>query len=106
MESIRKLSDLNFQWTKTLYQNNLNNTAFFFAFFTGYRYLTIIPLTLMGSKSIAHEAEGRMHYCLSKIQPVCQKYWNKTTLGRKTRFSCNCFGFQSRYFSLLVGYNI
>ena len=24
-ESIRKLSNFNFQWTKTLYQNNLNN---------------------------------------------------------------------------------
>jgi len=29
-ESIRKLSNFNFQWTKTLYQNNLNNVAFFF----------------------------------------------------------------------------
>ena len=32
MESIRKLSNFNFQWTKTLYQNNLNNTAFFLHF--------------------------------------------------------------------------
>ena len=29
-ESIGKLSSFNFQWTKTLYQNNLNNIAFFF----------------------------------------------------------------------------
>ena len=35
-ESIRKLSNSNFQWTKTLYQNNLNNIAFFFTFFKGY----------------------------------------------------------------------
>ena len=34
-ESIRKLSNFNFQWTKTLYQNNLNNIAFFF--FKSYR---------------------------------------------------------------------
>ena len=27
MESIRKLSNFNFQWTKTSYQNNLNNIA-------------------------------------------------------------------------------
>ena len=27
MESIRKLSNFNFQWAKTLYQNNLNNIA-------------------------------------------------------------------------------
>ena len=37
-ESIRKLSNFNVQWTKTLYQNNLNNIAFFFTFFKGYRY--------------------------------------------------------------------
>ena len=39
MESIRKLSNFNFQWTKTLYQNNLCNIAFFFTFFKGYRIL-------------------------------------------------------------------
>ena len=37
MESTRKLSKLNFQWTKTLYQNNLRNIAFFFTFFKSYR---------------------------------------------------------------------
>ena len=36
-EYIRKLSNFNFQWTKTLYQNNLNNITFFCAFFKGYR---------------------------------------------------------------------
>ena len=36
-ESIRKMSNFNFQWTKTLYQNNLNNIAFFFGFFKAYR---------------------------------------------------------------------
>ena len=72
----------------------------------------------MGSDSLAHEAEGRMGYWLrghegkpgiivfSKIQPVGQKYPDKTTLARKTRFSRYCFGFQSRRFSLLVGCNI
>ena len=33
MESTMKLSYLNFQWTKTLYQNNLKHIAFFFTFF-------------------------------------------------------------------------
>ena len=33
MESIRKLSNFNFQWTKTLYQNDLNNIVLFFTFF-------------------------------------------------------------------------
>ena len=71
----------------------------------------------MGSESIAHEAEGQMGYwlrghegernnCFSKIQLVGQKYRDKTTLASKTRFSRHCFGFQSRRFSLLVGYNI
>ena len=34
-ESSRKLGKFNFQGTKTLYQNNLRNIAFFFAFFMG-----------------------------------------------------------------------
>ena len=34
MESIRKLSSFSFQWTKTLYQNNLNiNYCILFLFF-------------------------------------------------------------------------
>ena len=37
MESTRKLSKFNFQWTKTLYQNNLKNIASFFTFFKSYR---------------------------------------------------------------------
>ena len=37
MESTRKLNNFNFQWTKTLYQNNLKNIAFFFTFFKGLR---------------------------------------------------------------------
>ena len=32
-ESTRKLSNFNPQWTKTLYQNNLKNIAFFFLHF-------------------------------------------------------------------------
>ena len=35
-ESTMKWSiNFNYQWTKTLYQNNLNNSAFFFTFFKG-----------------------------------------------------------------------
>ena len=51
-------------------------------------YLTIIPRARMGSESIAHEAEGRMNYCLrghegeknncfSKIQLVGLNIENK-----------------------------
>ena len=71
----------------------------------------------MGSESIANEAEGLMGYwlrghegdrnnCFSKIQLIGQKNQAKTTLASKTRFSRHCFDFQSRLFSLLVGYNI
>ena len=42
-------------------------------------YLTIIPLALMGSESIAHE--GKKNNCFSKIQVVGQKYRDKTTLA-------------------------
>ena len=37
-EYIRKLSNFNSPWTKTLYQNNLNNIVFLFTFFKGYRF--------------------------------------------------------------------
>ena len=37
-ESVRKLSNINFQWTKPLYQKNQNHIAFLFTFFKGYRY--------------------------------------------------------------------
>ena len=36
MESTRKLSNFNFQWTKTLYQNNLIHIEFFSTLFKGY----------------------------------------------------------------------
>ena len=48
-ESIRKLSNVNFQWTKTLYQNNVKHIAFFLTFFKGYRcneLSVITPMTI------------------------------------------------------------
>ena len=50
--------------------------------------------------------EGERNSCFSKSQLVGKNYRDKTTLACKTQFSRNCFGFQSRRFSLLVGYNI
>ena len=50
--------------------------------------------------------EGGRNNRFSKIQLVCQKYRDKTTLASKRRFSRHCFGIQSRRFSLLVDYNI
>ena len=65
------------------------------------------------------DREGKWNNCFSKIQLVGQKYREKATLDSKTQermsyiilscktlFSRHCFGFQSRGFSLLVGYNI
>ena len=71
----------------------------------------------MGSESIAHSAfsltgywlrghEGERNNCFIKIQLVGQEYRDETTLASKTRFTRHCFGFQSRYFSLLAGYKI
>ena len=63
----------------------------------------------MSSESLAYEAKGHeeeRNNCFSKIRLVGQKYRDKTTLVSKTRFSRHCFGFQSRRFLLLVGYNI
>ena len=45
-ESMRKLSNFNFQWTKTLYHNNLNNIAFLFTFFRGHKYNIYIRLCM------------------------------------------------------------
>ena len=42
MEYIRKLSSFNFQWTKTLHQNNFKHIAFFFTPFAGYKINVII----------------------------------------------------------------
>ena len=50
--------------------------------------------------------EGGRNTFFGQIQLVGQKYREKTTLASKTLFSRHCFGFQSRRFSLLVGYNI
>ena len=36
-ESIRKLNNFNFQWTKTFHQNILSHIAFLFTLFNGYR---------------------------------------------------------------------
>ena len=43
---IWKLSNFNFQWTKTLYQNNFKHIAFFFTLFKGYKCNTLYEITL------------------------------------------------------------
>ena len=54
--------------------------------------------------SRGHDGKSN-NYCFSKTQLVGQKYCDKTTLASNARFSHHCLGFQSRHFSLLVGYN-
>ena len=54
--------------------------------------------------SEAMRARGIIFF--SKIQQVGKKYRDRTTLTSETRFSRHCFGFQSRRFSVIVGYNI
>ena len=65
----------------------------------------------MGSESIAHKAEWAIDSEAMRargiiIQLVGQKYRDKTTLASKTLFSRHYFGFESRRFSLQLGYNI
>ena len=59
----------------------------------------------MVSESITHSVFGLMGYwlrghegkrndCFSKIQLVGQKYWDKTTLARKTRFAREMLRFE------------
>ena len=50
-EPIRKLSNFDFYWTKTLYPSNLNKIKIFFAFFKGYRYKWLSVIT---PKTISH----------------------------------------------------
>ena len=57
-ESARKLSNFNFQGTKTLYQNNLKNIAFFFTFFKGLRYNKSSVVT---PKKISHGSSEKMN---------------------------------------------
>ena len=45
MKSIRELSNFNFQWTKTLYQNNFKHIAFFFTLFKGYNFYKLYEIT-------------------------------------------------------------
>ena len=44
-ESIRKLSNFYFQWTKTLYQNKFKQIAFFFPVFEGYKCNKLYEIT-------------------------------------------------------------
>ena len=56
----RKLSNFNLQWTKTLYQNNLNNIAFFFTFFKSYRFNSNpYPDVSLSMKMCAERKAGR-----------------------------------------------
>ena len=45
MKSIWKLSNFNFQWTKTLYHNNFKHIAFFFTLFKGYKCDKLFEIT-------------------------------------------------------------
>ena len=56
--------------------------------------------------SEAMRARGIIVLVKSNHNVIAQKYRDKTTLASKTRFSRHCFVFQSRRYSLLVGYNI
>ena len=60
----------------------------------------------MGYWLRAHEGDARGIIVLVKCNKLVKKYRDKTTLASKTLFTRHCFGFQSRLFPLLLGYNI
>ena len=71
-ESIRKLSNFNFQWTKTLYQNNLNNITLFFTFLKGYRCNRPLP----SSKTPHFQNEAKCTTFLVKMSFICLRVKN------------------------------
>ena len=58
MKSIRKLSNFNFQRTKTLYQNNFTHSVFFFILFKGYKCNKLYEIT--PKKRILLEGENKL----------------------------------------------
>ena len=71
-KSTRKLSNFNFQWTKTLYQNNLKNIAFFFAFLKG---LTCNKSSLVTRKKISHGSPRKWMSNFTRIVLTQVKFW-------------------------------
>ena len=75
-EAIRKLSNINFQWRKALYQNNLNNITFFFTFFKGYRCNSLSVIT---PKKISYEIEAeKINVKFSQMTPYTWNFQNFT----------------------------
>ena len=75
-ESIMKklsLSNFNFQWTKTLYQNNLNNIAFFFYIFQG---LIIAPVICNNSKDYFSWESEKTNVKFHKMRPYIRNIQN------------------------------
>ena len=73
MESNRELRNCNFQWTKTLYQNNLNNTAFFFTFFKGYRcnkLSVITPKSQISQNDVLHMKFSQFYLCFHNSSEI------------------------------------
>ena len=72
-KSIRKSSNFNFRWTKTLYQNNLNNIAFFFTFFKGER------IFVMRAREKKISNFKKWHLSIGNSM-VCSDIWHKSRI--------------------------
>ena len=75
-ESIQKLNNFNFPWTKTFYQNNLNNIAFFFyIIFEGlYRYNKYY-LSVITPKTISHGNPRKQMTNFRRMVKTQLKFW-------------------------------
>ena len=84
-KSIRKLSNCNFQWTKTLSQNSLNNIAFFFTLFKGFRCNQLSVITpkkiscVSPRKEMSNFTKWHLTHEIFRILPAFSQFlWNLT----------------------------
>ena len=70
-ESIRILSNFNFQWTKTLYQNNFKYIAFFFTLYEILHEITPKKIFLWEPKTQTSKASNFTKWSLTHDEFTC-----------------------------------
>ena len=81
-ESITKLNNFTFQWTKALYQNNLKHIAFFFTFFEGCKCNKLYEIILKKKKVFMGAQENK----LPKLQILQNEILHMTILPVFSQF--------------------
>ena len=74
MESVRKLGNFNFQWTKTLYQKNFKVYCIFFLLFS--RVMDVISkLSVITPKKIFYGSLRKKKFQISLHELLCMKFY-------------------------------